>query len=235
MDLSTNPSTAVALRTKFAQAAPALRAASAELWRTPGIGRRYPEYLRTMHGVLRASVPLMESAARRCAERGPADPVAGPLRDYLERHVDEERGHDDWLLTDLAALGCDAQEAAAAQPSPAVARLVGAQYYWIEHHHPVALLGYIAVTEANAPSALLADRIVREAGVPEAAVRTVREHAALDCGHTDAVFDVLDTLPLTAVQANAVAVSGLATADALLTLFAHVARSRRTAPQFREP
>ena len=29
-------------------------------------------------------------------------------------------------------------------PSPAVAALVGSQYYWLLHHHPVALLGFVA-------------------------------------------------------------------------------------------
>jgi hypothetical protein len=33
------------------------------------------------------------------------------------------------------------------RPSANVAALVGAQYYWILHHHPVALLGYMATLE----------------------------------------------------------------------------------------
>jgi hypothetical protein len=227
MDHSARQSTAAALRTTFAQAAPALRAAAAELWQRPGLGHRYPDYLRTMHGVIRASVPLMELAARRCAELGRRDPVAGPLRRYLEGHIDEERGHDDWLLADLAALGSDPEQPNASPPSPGVARLVGAQYYWVEHHHPIALLGYIAVMEGNAPAVSLADWIVSTAGVPESAVRTIREHAELDGGHTDAVFDLLDALPMTAAQTTAVGVSGLHTADALMVVFAHLARAPR--------
>lgn len=223
--LRTQPSTSAALRIKLAQAAPALQAATADLWQLPGLRDRYPEYLRTMHGVLRASVPLMERAVLRCADLGPLDPVAGPLRSYLEEHIAEETGHDDWLLADLAALGPNAAAAAAEQPPPIVARLVGAQYYWIEHHHPVALLGYLAVMEGNAPAPWLADRIVSGAGVPDAAVRTVREHADLDAGHTDAVFDLLDAVPLTAAQANSVAVSALHTADALVGLFTHIVRA----------
>jgi hypothetical protein len=217
-------SIAGALRTKFGLAAPALRAAAAELWQLPGLGQRYPEYLRTMHGVIRASVPLMELAARRCADLGTRDPVAGPLRGYLEEHIAEEVGHDGWLLADLAALGADPTQPLREQPSPIVARLVGAQYYWIEHHHPVALLGYIAVMEGNAPAVWFADWIVSTTGVPEAAIRTLREHADLDPGHADAVFDLLDALAVTAAQATAVAVSGLYTMDALMALFAHIVR-----------
>lgn len=235
MDQRTCLSHADILRTKFAQAAPALRAASAELWLAPGLGRRYPAYLRAMHGVVRTSVPLMELAARRCAELGPGDPVCAPLRRYLETHVAEEHGHDDWLSADLAVLGGDPAAALAEPPSPAVARLVGAQYYWIEHHHPVALLGYIAVLEGNAPTAALADWITSAGGLPDAAVRTVREHADLDAGHTEAVFELFDALPLTAAQLNAVAISGLHTAHALTALYAHLLRPAGAATRIGDP
>jgi hypothetical protein len=218
-------STGAAVRTKFAQAAPALRGAAADVWRLPGLKRRYPEYLRAMHGVIRASVPLMEFAARRCAELAGTDPVAGLLRPYLIRHSAEERGHDDWLLADLAALGCDPGRLLAEQPSPAVARLVGPQYYWIDHHHPVALLGYIAVMEGNAPAVSLGGWIVSRTGAPASAVRTIREHAELDSGHTDAVFELLDRLPLSSAQATAIATSGLYTVDALIALFADIVQA----------
>jgi pyrroloquinoline quinone (PQQ) biosynthesis protein C len=183
-----------------------------------------------MHGVIRASVPLMEFAAYRCDELAERDPVAGPLRRYLTAHIAEERGHDDWLLADLVALGCDPAPVLVEQPPPAVARLVGAHYYWVAHHHPVEILGYIAVMEGNAPAVPLARWIVSHAGVPDAAVRTVREHAELDGGHTDAVFDLLDTLPLSAAQVHAVTISGLYTVEALIELFTHIARA-----QWREP
>jgi hypothetical protein len=177
-----------------------------------------------MHGVIKASVPLMELAAARCA-RHPDDPVSAPLRAYLSRHIEEERGHDEWLLDDLAVLGHPETVTASALPPPAVAHLVGAQYYWIAHYHPVALLGYIAVMEGNAPHPSLAARLVEEAGVPAAAVRTIREHAALDAGHTDAVFDLIDSLLLTRPQVTAIAVSGLGTTLALMGLFTHIAHA----------
>jgi hypothetical protein len=179
-----------------------------------------------MHGVIRASVPLMELAADRCAALSPHDPVAGPLREYLQQHIAEERDHDDWLLADLSAVRPGFQDGLAEQPAPVVASLVGAQYYWIRHHHPVSLLGYIAVMEGNAPSRSLADWILSCTGAPEAAVRTVRAHADLDTGHTQAVFELLDALPLTRAQTRAVATSGLYTADALIRVFTHICGHR---------
>lgn len=199
------------LRTTLEQATPALRAAAARMWRGRSL-LGYVAYLSAMHGVVRASVPLMELAARHA---GP-----GPLGPYLRRHIEEERGHDGWILADLAAAGVAADPAAV--PPPAVARLVGAQFYWILHHDPVALLGYIAVLEGNAPAPELADWIVAGTGVPPGAVRTVRDHAALDVTHADEVLALLDELPLTAAQLRTVVLSALSTVDSLIDLYRYL-------------
>ena len=45
-------------------------------------------------------------------------------------------------------------------PSPTVAAAVGAQYYWILHYHPVALLGYVATLEGTLPTVELLDDLV---------------------------------------------------------------------------
>lgn len=216
------PTASAALRVKLGLVAPALHAATAALWRPSGLRSRYVEYLYAMHALIRASVPLMEQAARRCA-RAPGDPVAGPLGRYLEAHSEEERGHDAWLLEDLVAAGGDPRAALSRVPSPVVADLAGAQYYWIEHHHPAALLGYIRVLEDNAPAPWLADRLAAGTGLPAAAFRTVREHAELDSGHIADLDALLDTLPLTAAQQVAVSVSALRTSDGVTRLFSQLA------------
>ncbi|MFD5820571.1 iron-containing redox enzyme family protein [Streptomyces sp. NPDC127038] len=196
-----------------------LRSATARMWQSgPGLADRYRRYLRAMHQVIRASVPLMERAAGRC-EAMPRDPVAGPLARYLRAHAEEERGHDGWLLDDAAAAGTAPDELTEAVPAPHVAALVGAQYYWVEHSHPVALLGYIAVLEGNAPAPGLAGRLARESGLPPAAFETVRLHADLDDGHTADLDLLIDRLPLDAAQRSLVAVSALHTVARLAELF----------------
>nr|WP_229759159.1 iron-containing redox enzyme family protein [Peterkaempfera bronchialis] len=195
-----------------------MHAALSALWRLPDPADRYRAYLRTMHTVIRASVPLMETAARRCADLGPADPVAGPLGRYLTAHIEEERHHDAWLLADLALAGGDPAEPLRQLPPPEAARLVGAQFYWVLHHHPVCLLGYIAVLEGHAPAPWLADRLARTTGLPDAAFRTVREHAVLDAGHGADLDALLDRLPLTPEQESWVAVSALHTVAAAVEL-----------------
>ncbi|WP_335936752.1 iron-containing redox enzyme family protein [Streptomyces sp. PTD5-9] len=216
------------LRVKLSFCEPSLRAAIAALWLPQGLLPRYRAYLRTMHAVIRASVPLMERAAERAALLGRyGDPLGAPLAAHLDGHIREEAEHDAWLLEDLAAAGGDPRDAVERIPDPLVASLAGAQYYWIEHHHPVALLGYIAVLEGHAPAPGLAPRLARMTGLPAPAFRTVHEHAHLDGGHCAGLYALLDRLPLTRGQEAAVAVSALHTTDALTQLFV---RLGRTAP-----
>ncbi|WP_405791525.1 iron-containing redox enzyme family protein [Streptomyces sp. NBC_00029] len=206
-----------ALRTKLAPTTTALRAATALLWRPEGLRQRYLRYLAAMHPLVRASVPLLERAAERCAELD--DPAARSLAAYCTRHAEEERDHDAWLLDDLAAAGAGP----AAVPPPVVVELAGAQYYRIEHEHPVTLLGYMAVLEGNAPGPRLADRLIETTGLPDGAFRTLREHAELDGGHLEDLHRVLDALAPTAAQQTAVSVSALHTANLLTRLFLSLA------------
>ncbi|GGY95915.1 hypothetical protein GCM10010327_27960 [Streptomyces nitrosporeus] len=202
-----------------------LRGAMDRLWRPEDLLPRYRTYLCAMHAVVRASVPLMLRARERALLlESCGDPVAGPLAGYLAEHIREEEGHDAWLLEDLAAAGAAGEDALLPMPPPAVAALAGPQYYWIEHHHPVALLGYIAVLEGYAPAPGLTSRITAATGLPETALRTVREHAVLDTGHLDELYTLLDRLPLTRAQEADVTVSAMHSLDALTRLFVRLGR-----------
>ncbi|MFD5255232.1 iron-containing redox enzyme family protein [Streptomyces bobili] len=226
--MSTSPSTVARLRLELSLVEPVVRAAAARMWRSDaGLPGRYRRYLCAMHQVIRASVPLMERAATRC-EALPHDPVAPPLARYLRAHAEEERGHDDWLLTDAAASGTAPGELTDAAAPALVAALVGAQYYWIEHSHPVALLGYIAVLEGNAPAPGLAARLARETGLSPDAFETVRLHAELDDGHSADLDLLIGRLPLDAGQRSLVAVSALHTVAALAELFDRIAATAPT-------
>lgn len=203
------------LRSELALVLPGLTAAGRRLLEHPELRRLYPRYLVMSHGIIRASVPLMEAAGDRCRALA-GDPVAAAVAGYTAGHVPEERGHDDWLLEDLAATGVDPVAVTSRPPSATVAALVGAQYYWIAHAHPVALLGYVLLLEGYPPSVATVDELRARTGYGERAFRTLLAHADLDPHHGAELDAVLDSLPLTGDQRSLLGVSAL-TSAALLT------------------
>jgi len=172
----------------------------------PRLPELWPEYLVVQHQIIRATVPLTRVALDRARELDEHE-----LEAYLELHVDEELGHDDTLLDDLALLGRPREAVLERMPSPAVASLVGAQYYWILHHHPVAFLGYVGVMEGYPPTDELVALLVERTGLPREAFRTFSEHGELDPGHRDHLDRTLDALPLTTQQEEVIAASASAT------------------------
>ena len=199
------------LRWKIGLVLPQLLAAGDRLLAHPHVRELYPEYLFTSHCVIRASVPLMETGRKRAAELASVDPVAAALAPYLEHHIPEELDHDEWLLDDLEVLGRDRDTVLARPPSTTVAGLVGAQYYWMLHYHPVALLGYIAVLEGYPPSIKMIDGLAASTGYSREAFRTMIGHAELDPGHSEELDELLDGLPLTREHSAVMGLSAIHT------------------------
>ncbi|QMU73258.1 iron-containing redox enzyme family protein [Streptacidiphilus sp. P02-A3a] len=204
---------------------PQLRSAALEMWAAPGLRERYPAYLYAMHGLIRASVPLMRDAVERCAALPPGDPCAEPLAAYLAVHLAEEQDHDAWLLEDLAALGRPPEAVLGRAPAAEVAALAGAQYYWLRHYHPACLLGYIAVLEGCPPDPGVVARLPALTGLPAPAFRTLALHAELDPGHREGLDRFLAELPLPDRVAAAVARSAAFTADRAAALLRGLARA----------
>ena len=121
----------------------------------------------------------------------------------------------------MAAAGTSSPSAAIARvvlsrpPSPTIASAVGAQYYWILHVHPVALLGWIALLEGYPPETATIDRMAARTGYPPSAFRTLREHAELDIAHGDELFAVIDRLPLTEEQATIIGLNAMSSVQLL--------------------
>jgi hypothetical protein len=207
------------LRAKIEIVRPALNASARRLWSGPDLTESYPAYLRMMHTMIRATVPLMEVAIEQARAADPArDPVAAGVDAYLSKHLEEERGHDEWLRQDLAAIGRDPDEVFVGMPLPSVAALVGSQYYWIRHYHPVCLLGHIAVLEGYPPDPALADHIMARTGYPRTGLRTLIRHAALDKRHRDELMAAIDGLPLRTADEHAIGLSALHTVQGLIAV-----------------
>jgi hypothetical protein len=226
---ASGPATAGArLTAKLQLAVPAMLAEMTRLWAGPAPRETYLAWLRVLHGTIRATVPLMLAATEACLART-GDPLADQFAGYLARHIREEFGHDRWVEEDYAAAGGDPTEFGDLLVGGPVAALVGAQYYWIHHVHPIALLGHIAVLEGYPPQPTTAGYLAGLTGLPPAAFRSLERHAVLDQKHRAEIYRMLDVLPLTARHEALIGISALHTAGTVREIAAGV-RARHGSP-----
>jgi Iron-containing redox enzyme len=215
------------LTTKLGFVVPSMLREMARLWEGETPRATYLEWLRVLHSMIRATVPLMLTATEACLQRA-GDPVAEGFGQYLSRHIREEYGHDAWVAEDYAAAGGDPSQLALLTVGGAVASLVGSQYYWVRHVHPVALLGHIAVLEGYPPAADVARSMAARTGLPPAAFRALDRHATLDQRHRADVYRLLDALPLQPWHERLIGTSALHTAAGVREVAAGVVQSMRS-------
>jgi hypothetical protein len=114
----------------------------------------------------------------------------GKLKAYFAEHLDEERGHEDWLAADLLTAGIDVHKT----PIPRLAvEMVGTQYYLINHVDPAALLGYMARHECF-PASLVQIELLEKVHGKEL-LRCARYHALNDVAHGQELLNITDELP----------------------------------------
>jgi hypothetical protein len=75
--------------------------------------------------------------------------------------------------------------------------MIGSQYYLIEHHHPVALLGYFGLLEfpQGPPSAEQVETMIARSGVDPQAFSNYKLHVRLDGGHFHEIGEMLNDVP----------------------------------------
>lgn len=206
------------LRAVLAMADSRLKLLVRDTWFHPRFEVLYPEFLFAMYGVTMASAPAMRMAARCCEEAGTGDELNQWLREYYLEHAAEEDGHGEWLLADLVSLGVARERVLGRLPYASVAGLVGSQYYWMRHVHPIAYLGYIAVVEAPADIEFLHE-VSERSGIPLTSMSCHVRHAELDPGHVAEFDATLDSLSLTWGQRDLITVSAITTIGHLERVF----------------
>ena len=156
----------------------------------------FEQHLYRLYHAVHASVPLMQCALEISRQLAPNCPVAAALVPYFSEHIEEEKDPDVWLLQDMEVLGASWDRTAEQIPPTVVATLIGTQYYYINHTHPITMIGYLAVVEGNPPRAEVLDRIVATTTIQREALRSFYRHAEMDIHHSDEVWRLLDDLPL---------------------------------------
>ncbi len=207
------------LREKIELVAPSMHRAIDAFWAHPRLPEIFPEFLFTTYCVGRTTVPLLETALAAASARRGAHAVSGAVADYCARHIPEERHHDEGVLDDLGVLGVSRESVLRRIPSPAMAALIGAQYYWILNVHPVALLGYLEVLEGEPPVSGHLEEVIQRTGLPRKAFRTYFQHADVDRKHRDDLHEALDRMQLSREHESILAISAFQTVGLVRQIF----------------
>lgn len=146
----------------------------------------YLAFLREAYHHVRHTVPLL----RACKAALPAR--NGWLAEPLDEYIDEEQGHDEWILDDIRACGGDAEAVRRGAPGHATEVMVAYAYDTIARVNPLGFFGMVHVLEGTSVSLALmaADQIQKPLGLPDSAFSYLRSHGTLDREHT-AHFELL--------------------------------------------
>lgn len=149
----------------------------------------YVAFLGQAYHHVRHTCRLLSTAVARCSDRDQRY-----IRALLE-YIEEERGHEEWILEDIAALGGNAEAVRNGQGDMSCRLMVAYVYYAIEHVSPYAMLGMVHVLEGM--SAALA---TAAAGTLRATLATqdgrgfsyLSSHGSLDQDHVAFFRDLVN-------------------------------------------
>lgn len=149
----------------------------------------YAAYLAQAYHHVRHTVPLMQEARQRLGHRP-------TLVAALDEYIEEETGHEHWILNDIAALGGDPQRAVALGPSPATKAMVDHAYRTIREGNPASFFGMVYVLESTsiALASQGADALRTSLNLPSSAFSYLQSHGALDQDHMRFFQSLMDSI-----------------------------------------
>jgi long-chain acyl-CoA synthetase len=151
----------------------------------------YRAFLTEAYHHVKHTVPLLMACGARLPER------LEWLRRGVAEYIEEEYGHEQWILADLAEAGFDAAVARDGAPSPETELMVSYAYDVVQRKNPLGFFGMVLVLEGTSASiATSAAAIIgAQLKLPRRAFKYLLSHGALDqkhVGHFDALIDWID-------------------------------------------
>ena len=141
----------------------------------------YLAFLGQAYHHVKHTTPLLMA----CGSRVP--PQMEWLRDAMASYVEEELGHQEWILNDINVCGGDAEQVRQERPGEAAELLVAYAYHTIDRGNPVGFLGMVLVLEGTSVrlATEAAANLRRNLGLPAEAFSYLSSHGSLDLSHMD--------------------------------------------------
>ncbi|MBI6884450.1 MULTISPECIES: TenA family transcriptional regulator [Pseudomonas] len=150
----------------------------------------YVAFLTQAYYHVRHTVPLMMACGARLPLR--LEWLRGAVCEYIE----EEYGHEQWILNDIRACGGDWEAVRDGQPVQSIELMVAYLYDLIARGNPVGLFGMVNVLEGTsiALATQAAGVIQSTLALPDQAFSYLSSHGALDQEHMVTYKRLMDRL-----------------------------------------
>ena len=152
---------------------------------------RYRKLLLELYHVVWHFNPVCAAAASRIEDSH------RQIRYHLYEHMQEESGHEEWVMNDLEAVGVQRSDTLAHTASPFTLALNGYNYWAADRRHPCSVLGMLYALEVIASvyggpfASAIKESLLLEG---EQGISFIGSHATLDAQHMAELRKVLDTV-----------------------------------------
>lgn len=139
----------------------------------------YVAFLAQAYHHVKHTVPLLMATGSRLSEDKEW------LREAIAEYIEEETGHQEWILNDIEQCGFDKEFVRHSRAAPATELMIAYAYDTINRINPLGFFGMVHVLEGTSINLAdqAADSIAQALGLPRKAFTYLVSHGSLDQEH----------------------------------------------------
>ncbi len=148
----------------------------------------YHYFLEQAYHHVKHTVPLLMACGGKLAQE--KEWVRAAIAEYIE----DEYGHQEWILNDIAACGFDKEKTRNGQPCTAIELMVAYLYDQIHRGNAMGFFGMVQVLEGTSVKlAIQMGKVVQKTlNLPDQAFSYLYSHGELDLDHFEFFHNLMD-------------------------------------------
>ncbi len=157
----------------------------------------YVQYLEQAYHHVRYTCPLLKHAIAKINEKH------NPIVHAFEEYVEEETGHEEWILNDIAFMGGDKEKVRQGNGDYPVRSMISYMYNTIDTVSPQSLLGMVFVLEGTSVNIATesAEAIAKSLNInTKKGFSYLLSHGKLDISHLDFYKNLVNTIQDKTIQ-----------------------------------
>lgn len=148
----------------------------------------YVDYLTQAYHHVKFTVPLLMAVGARLPESYEW------LRSAVAEYIEEELGHQEWVLNDIEACGGDKEVVRNSKPALETELMIAYAWDMVNRVDPIGFFGMVHVLEGTSVNLAdyAADQIQATLDLPERAFSYLRSHGSIDIAHIQHLESVMN-------------------------------------------